>query len=570
MQKSPKKKGTKAKSKSKSKFEATFDASKKEIENPQDVHIDPNYKPPKLEMKIIPPLEENVQFSSLKEWLEEFGAEVQTKYFIDDIRDDKLHLTIILHRSLSNLIREILNTHDKADQAEYITRVYDWFLKKRKREKTTIKKELGLPYSEKENEEPKDYLTVEPKQLYEENRRTIYPEIPPPKDRLTDYNLKKVEIKAIVPEEVTLENEKKETAANLLPSLPLIKDKSNIDASLDTTANIEAQSNFMYYKPRYTDEQKVERVWFAKKNQEIIQKRTSEEFSKSVSEWGFARSRFNENITRKYENKNYANNFFIRNFETKAIRPKTTDKVVNKTNYQEIYNEESSVDENEEVKPFTSKSFVKSVDHRRVRHKLPEIVDVSKCKAEEVNKSPVKKVHRVVGKKKKKKAKKVREPIPRIATALNESRKDRVNYIRKMYGHLIGETTDNMEGAANIFINGPKGINSLSIYNKDVKRPYTVNNSMAVTTDLPITHQGEREQFRVNQMKEINTIKEYLAKEEVPCPIAALQRAILVPEDYPVLKMTAENFIQPGNRLIVNPFAKKKKKKGKKKKGKKR
>jgi len=549
----------------KSNFEAVFNESKQEVQNANSVK-EVNYKP--LDILYAPDLEDNEKFVLLKQWMNEFSDEIQSKYFAVKGHDDELHLRVVLYRCLNKLLREIIETKDKESQESYIKRVYNWFCKRRKKSKPDIRKELGLP-GEKENVELKNYLTIESKKkLYEENKRTVHPEIPPHKDRLAIVDTKK--IKAAT-EEVKQE---KDIPSNLLPSLPLIEERQKANLLNKEKVNVEAQSTFMYYKPRYNNEQKMERLWYAKKNQNIREKRAGEEFSKSVAEWGYARSRFNENITRKHENKNYANNFFIRNFETKAVRPKTTIKGTKEPDYQEIYDGQSSGDDNEEVRPFTSKTYTKSVDQRRIKKTLPDLVDLSKCDMAEVNMTAAqRKAKLLAAKRKKKKApKKVREVIPRATTAVNESGMGRVSYIRRMYGPLIGETNDSMESAANIFINGPKGINSLSIYNKNVKRPYTVGASMStqLNAELPVTHQGNREEFRVNQMKEVNNIKKYLAKEEVPCNIIALQRAVLIPEDYAAIQMKPENFLQPGSRLIINPFAKKKKKKGKKKKGKRR
>lgn len=71
-------------------------------------------------------------------------------------------------------------------------------------------------------------------------------------------------------------------------------------------------------------------------------------------------------------------------------------------------------------------------------------------------------------------------------------------------------------------------------------------------------------------------MKERLAKEDINCPISALQRAILLPEDKKNMRCYVqgkdnddkEYLISPNDNLIINPF--KKVVKGKKKKGKKK
>lgn len=70
-------------------------------------------------------------------------------------------------------------------------------------------------------------------------------------------------------------------------------------------------------------------------------------------------------------------------------------------------------------------------------------------------------------------------------------------------------------------------------------------------------------------MTEIESIKERLARDNQHLSVVTLQRAILMPEasDY----IAGERkYPRPDMGLMINPFPKKKKKKGKKKKGKKK
>eukprot|EP01022_Parablepharisma_sp_SALTPOND_P002265 TRINITY_DN1092_c0_g1_i1.p1 TRINITY_DN1092_c0_g1~~TRINITY_DN1092_c0_g1_i1.p1 ORF type:complete len:652 (+),score=72.85 TRINITY_DN1092_c0_g1_i1:107-2062(+) len=564
----------------KSRFESIFDESKRKVDEPVSIALNGVDKHLDLALDVskMPHLANNPQFIALQTWMDEFYKDIQARSFGTDAPEDGLHLKIVLYECTKKLLREIVNTKDKVLQSSYLQRVHTWFAKRKDQAERKGRKELGV-LSEQDIPEPKRYLVVEPpKKLYEEQMRTLHPEIPPPKERLTDFNLKGIKPEAKVETSQKPETEEQDAAALFVPSPPLIQQKIASNAKLDTKLGIEAQSNFIYYQPKDPEEQKVEKLWLAKKNKAIADKRTSEEFQSIVSEWGFAKSRLNENLIRKHENTNYGNNFAVRNSAAGTKRPKTT---IGKgqVDYEQIYNEPSSEGTDEEAvtesprKPLTAMSARKNKPERRP----PEVVDLRGSIATAASSmiaalgqpsvipktAPAKPPIRPGQKPKEPK------PLPKVSTAINEADKMRVDHIRKMYGHLIGENKDNMDTAANIFVNGPKGINTLSIYNKDVKRPYTAQNPSRLSRDLPVTHQGSREQFRMHQMKEINSMKEHLAKEEVPCSIVALQRAVLMPEDYPAFRMTAENFLQPGSRLIVNPFAKKKKKKkGKKKKGK--
>lgn len=530
----------------KAQFEKIFMESKREV---SEARPGPVSSSPACEIPTTAELENNPLFSALIVWMKEFHKEIDEKELR---KEEGAYLTMILYKCLNKLMREIVVTKDSVAQESYIKRVYDWFSKRKSEAKPRIRKEIGVSSAWK-NEEPKKPLQMDPnKTLYAENRRTVHSEIFPPKDRLVVFNVKELASKN-EQEQYDPDTEKQETAATFLPSLPTVVEKPARECK--RTNGIEGQSHFQYYKPRYVEEQKVERLWFARKNKDVARKRTEAEARKTVAEWGLARSRLNENLLRKHEAKNYANNFPIRRVETRPVRAKTVDKN-GEVDYTKVY-EESSGDEETENKRY-----------ERGTRKAPEVIDVSKSEAKSVSKSVVmgKKKNLDSEKKPLRTVKKVKNPVPRVSTAITDSGKKRVDYIRKMYGHLIGASSDSMESAANIFVNGPRGINSLSIYNKDVKRPYTVNSSM-IGSSVPATHQGEREEIRMSQIKEIDGIKKHLARREVACNATTLQRAILMPEDHSALNMTAENFLQPGSRLFVNPFAavkKKGKKKGKK------
>eukprot|EP00826_Nyctotherus_ovalis_P054183 TRINITY_DN7084_c0_g2_i2.p1 TRINITY_DN7084_c0_g2~~TRINITY_DN7084_c0_g2_i2.p1 ORF type:complete len:493 (+),score=167.55 TRINITY_DN7084_c0_g2_i2:48-1481(+) len=466
-----------------------------------------------------------------------FYRELQTHSHAPDMPEDELRLRVVLYDCLKKLLREIIATQDKAAQLSCVQRVYVWFAKRRKRTTKTLKKELGL-LREQEAPKPVKYLDLElSKKLFDEKKRTIYPEIPPAKDRLADFSVRVVR----PPEEA-----KKEAP-------PVAEAKEEV------RGGVEAEGNYLLYRARRAEEQKVERLWFEKKNKEVGKKREKEEFETIVKNWGFAKSKFNENLTRKCENVNYGNNFGVRTAETTARRPITGVTEFKDPDYEQIYHEPSSEEEELTERPFTERSKHNS--------ELPEIVDFRGTEfkfANGVGLMPPKTAP--VNAKRGQAVKKVKELIPKVVDVISESDRNRVEFVRRMYGGLIGEENDNMESAANIFASGLKGVNSLSIYNKDVQRPYTVHDPTRLGRGVPLTHRGTRDQFRVHQLKEMNSMKEHLAKNEIPCSITTLRRAVLLPEDYPQFHMTSQNFLLPGSRLMVNPFAKKKKKKKKAKK----
>ena len=522
-----------------SNFEAVFKESKRKVEESTAVPSEDAYQSPEYRMDLsqIPHLANNAKFSALKKWLDEFYRELQAHNYTEELSEDELRLRIILYDCLKKLLKEIIDTQDRAIQIKCIDRVYIWFGKRRKRTTKALKKELGL-LKEQKPVEPIKYLTLEAnRQLFDEKKRTIYPEILPAKDRLQDFVIREVRYP-----------DRKEKA----PSLPAVREE------VKKEGGIEAEGNYIFYKAKKLEEQKAERLWFEKKNKEVEKKREKEEFETIVKNWGFAKSKFNENLTRKCENVNYANNFRVRTAETTARRSGTA--ITEAKEYEEIYNEPSS--EEEEEDSYTKQAFT---ERSKYRGELPEIVDFRGTDFKLTNgvgilppkTAPIKT-------KRNQPIKKPKELIPKATDLIPQSDKSHVDYIRKRYGSLIGEEHDNMDTAANIFVNGIKGTNSLSIYNKDVKRPYTAHDPTSLRREVPLTHRDIRDKFRVHQLKEINSIKEYLATNEIPCSMATLRRAILVPEDCQQFQMTTQNFMAPGSRLMVNPFAKKKKKKKKK------
>jgi len=588
-----------------SKFEALFDESKRKLEDPNKSSLSiqgQGYEIP-LDLFKATHLNSNPFFVALQNWMAEFNKGLQNRITLaEEVHtEEDYHLNILLYDCLKKLLREIIGTHDRIQQSSYLQRVHTWFVKRHEKAKRMgCKKELGL-LEEKDMPESKPYVPELPsKKMYEENMRTLHPDIPPPKERMTEYNWK-----GLAPEKEVVSPEK-EKPSTIVPSPPLIQQKLHIETKPEKKMpGIEAKSNFLYYQPQDPEEQKMERVWFAKKNKEISEKRVAEENAKVVTQWGFAKERLNENVLRKHENKNFANNFAVRNYQPGKQRPQTTAAVKREMDYKQIYDEASS----EEEEPEEVKEMRGAATERKER-KLPEIVNLrptalieqmgalrpmspgkpvvpptsaktstrpqTKQQPRSPARSPAKSPPKTAAKSpdripaRGKEKQKVANVLPNTAAAIVDADKMKVNYIRKMYGHLIGATDDCMDTAANIFVYGPKGMNTLSIYNKDVKRPYTASTMAKTAREYPLTHQGNREQFRICQIKEINRIKEHLAKEDIPCSVVALQRAILIPEDYPAFRMTAENFAKPGCRLIVNPYAKKKKKGKKKKKAGKR
>jgi hypothetical protein len=67
-------------------------------------------------------------------------------------------------------------------------------------------------------------------------------------------------------------------------------------------------------------------------------------------------------------------------------------------------------------------------------------------------------------------------------------------------------------------------------------------------------------------MAEVNEVKSKLALRGVPVDFGSLSAALLVPEDLPPARLTAQDMPDYGAKMMVNPFSKLGKKKKKKKK----
>jgi len=186
--------------------------------------------------------------------------------------------------------------------------------------------------------------------------------------------------------------------------------------------------------------------------------------------------------------------------------------------------------------------------------------------------------------------------LGKVRSLTIQSAKQRIHTIRKHSGQLINAPPHDEQLLDNVFVSSSKGAEaySLSLYNRADKyaRPLTAptqNNwfrGMEKLAPVPEEEQEPKDTrlpefqqkpelqkisraaidgYRLEQISEIESIKEKLAKDNCPQSMVTLQRAILMPADCEY---------EPGKRLyptpmmglMVNPFPKKKKKKGKKKK----
>ena len=465
-----------------------------------------------LDMSTKPHLVSNKQFVKLQKWMEQFHKEIKSK---DDNGDLQLKR---LFDVLRKLLRQIVFTKNEDKQLGYLNKVYIWFHKKRKMAKEGKVRTLNVSFDITSNRLQSPLRSFNKAEDDEVKRvRTRHGEFEP-REKLQKFDLKRIKLNVDI--------------KNLTTST-----KHYI--SKDTTPTA-IRSHFIYYKPRNMREQRMEQFWFNMKNDSVRKKRSSQEFRQAINSWGLAKSRFNENLLRKYENKNLGTRFFTRDNSVQFNGKKN--QVNENVDYAKVYNEVSS--ESEDETPHYSKRRLP------IRTKLPEIIDMNIPTIQE--KSIEKK-------------KEVAKSVLRAEEAINEADKNHVNYIRKVYGPIINQEKLDVKAIDSIFEAGPKSVKSLSLYNKLVKRPNTMCEIPFRGT--PLTHSLDKTKLRISQMKEIINMKEHLARQSVDCDMISLEKAILLPEDKPEAIMTPNNFIQPGSRLIVNPFEvpKKAKKKEKRK-----
>ena len=94
--------------------------------------------------------------------------------------------------------------------------------------------------------------------------------------------------------------------------------------------------------------------------------------------------------------------------------------------------------------------------------------------------------------------------------------------------------------------------------------PGTKLSSLAIIKRSPV------DAYMMQQLSEIDQIKEHLSSVDIPCSIATIRRGVMIPEDFQ-WDLHERKFPRLKDYLMKNPFKKKGKKgKGKKKKKKKK
>eukprot|EP00826_Nyctotherus_ovalis_P024321 TRINITY_DN18827_c0_g1_i1.p1 TRINITY_DN18827_c0_g1~~TRINITY_DN18827_c0_g1_i1.p1 ORF type:complete len:307 (+),score=63.07 TRINITY_DN18827_c0_g1_i1:45-965(+) len=263
-----------------SNFEEIFNEFKREAEPDYDAS-ECAETPPEFESDLFsrasPELLQSPIFLKLKERMGKFYKEVQERagdktYLYQNLKNS-------LYGALIKLIREIINTKNLEDQFKYLLRVYDWFAKRERQQKSRIKHHYRTQC--KCQIVPEQYMELTSKNLYDTKKRTMHPNISPPKLRLAELKHKL-----------------------LKPKEPAMQEETS-------GPSIEAGSTFLYYVPKDPREQKAEAIWFERKNKALADKRTEEELKESIEQWGLTKAKFNEEVAKKRENITYSNNLSL-------------------------------------------------------------------------------------------------------------------------------------------------------------------------------------------------------------------------------------------------------------------
>ena len=576
-----------------SRFEDLFSESQKMIENFEFKNVKIEEIPDSIDQLELtcPVLNNDPLFTKLKSGLESFNKELDLQILNKEHIIDDLDFKTNIFDCLRKLMQEIITTTDRVIQRDYLARVYNWFMKKFESRKK--KSKLGAFMAPVPRPPPKGnpILAIREKALYESKMRTIHPEINPAKDRLRDYKVKTLEI--------IEEHERREVIPQ--PPIEELKPKKTFYTHekakvfyIQESEGIEGKSAYMNYQPSDDiEEQKLTKKWLSNQNKEIQEKRAEEEFREVMREWAHSKARVDEELTRKHEALHFGSNFEVRN--TPVVR-QVKSAGLTTADYEEIYNAPSS----EEEEDSDSEGVIKEEEEEShgspgspgspkkgilFPGEVPPVMcDLTLRPMSEQGDlppplPPKKKRGPVIPEMLTK-----RPPtMPDAATADIDASKRRIAKLRATEGHLIRTQNNNMEDVDNIFHNPITAGDaiSLSVYNnhngfngtQDVRlppinrqRPFTTQSGMRqLTREVPICHMNLRDHFRMEQYEEINKIKEHLAREDIPCSISTVQRAILMPQDIPVSHMSAAFFPEPGARLMINEFKRKKKKKGKKK-----
>lgn len=446
-----------------------------------------------------------------------------------------------LYNSLHRLLAEVIFTEEKEQQETCLLRVFQWYYEKVKR--PMLNAVVDYPVSE----EPADPQTTE------------QPVATPSEERLRKYSRRQI-FSATHRTEATMSRPGTANLTATRGTLPLSRPMTAAsrpmtasgplsavsrpgtalltgirksawgentvstsaftgvgDPSAEPRAGPAFSSTYVHFTPFESEEdQKAEERIQAILSKDQGDERLAQEMREKVYSWSVTRARQEEELTRRTEGNRFASRFESRGL---LSRPRTA---------------------------------------------LPSLKSVKSVPSIDLTKDPEKPV--------------AEEAVPVVSSIVPQvpyfSDYEKVNRVRKMHGKLI-EATDHHEFED--FRANETGRSTLSAYQNAVNRPKTAvprplssgalsRPMSAVTTGLGSLQNYPISDGRLAQMAEINEVKSKLALRGVAVDFGSLSAALLVPEDLPPARLTAQSMPDYGAKMMIDPFSKLGKKKKKKKK----
>lgn len=448
-----------------------------------------------------------------------------------------------LYNSLHRLLAEVVFTEEKAQQEECLTRVFRWYYEKVKRPELNLV--VDYPVAEEKAEPAITEQSVNnpsEERLRKYSRRQIFSATHRTEDtqsRPGTANLTATKGSLPFSRPMTAAS-RPMTASGMLsaasrPGTALLSGirksawgENTVSTSAftgigDPTAEPRAgpafASTYVHFAPFESEEdQKAEKRVQAILEKGQMDERLAQEMREKVYSWSVTRARQEEELTRRTEGNRFASRFESRGLPS---RPHTALPAL------------------KSVKSVPSIDFTKDPEKPVVEEAAVPVV------------SP--------------------PPVPQVPYFTDY---DKVNRARKMHGKLIDATEHHHYED---FRATETGRTTISAYQNTASRPYTAvprplssgalsRPMSAVTTGLGSMQNFPISEGRLAQMAEMNEVKSKLALRGVPVDFGSLSAALLVPEDLPPARLTAQDMPDYGAKMMVNPFSKLGKKKKKKKK----
>lgn len=327
----------------------------------------------------------------------------------------------------------------------------------------------------------------------------------------------------------------------------------------DQLVPIEKRSNYVYHQPKGdTTELDLERRYREYLHKRLMVKREQEEMVTMMDEWAHAKSRIDEDISRRNESMRYTSRFERRGWSLDASRSGVKAGVYRPDNSQ--------------LHPHGLRGVLPGAVHQEERVLGRNRVDLSKIETPQeidtTRESIMNQVRVVIYKEERKEAGEVQhqpklinystgrvlnsldgeERRGRTVSVEREAGKKRIARIRELHGSVIS-ATDSIQVEQN---EEDRRVLSMSIYDP-------MHNLQTGYRRLSETLSRFDNARLVNQsINEIDAIKRKAAQNEIPIQMKALTSSLLIPT--PVSRTKLRPLPQPGGALMANPFIKEKKK----------